>query len=302
MSSNHLNRSLSKVEKGRSTAIVKWKLRVTFKFAMANGGQKRYGSADAIIIRRSDVEKVHDYARENRDLRDQLMIRLPMKIGLRTREIGTLTVEDINFEDRSFQVLDSKKHRFYPLPLDVLTLQLIKDLVKDAVQGLVFKHKNWKRKKQGQPLTNVSIWKTTKTIGEAAGVKGYNPRIGRHYFACDWHIVQHKSIEGLRRILRHKNLSVTHRYLARLVFFEDIQREYEETKNPYMVARVGFEPAPDLNRRALAARAGSRPNFYEEFCNHCIHEATCKFIEQMCSCSAVSGCRFYKQKKEMIVK
>ena len=285
MSEKHFNSTLSPITKNRSIAVVKWTFRARVKVTMSNGGQ-RWGSADAIIIRRSDVEKVHDYARQNRDLRDYLLIRLPMKIGLRTREIATLAVEDIDFETRSFQVLDSKKHTFYPLPLDVLTLQLIQDLVKDVVQGLVFKHKTYKHERENKPLTNVSIWKTVRDIGEEVNVKGFHPRVLRHYFAAEWHIVQHKSIETLRRILRHKNLSVTHRYLSRLVFFEDIQKEYEETKNPYI--SIATRNLPD----------SGKGSFYEEFCSKCDHEPTCKFLEKMCSCEACSGCRFYKPKKE----
>jgi len=282
MNQKHFNGSLSRVSNCRSEASVKWTFRAKIKVTMTNGG-KRYGSADAIIIRRVDVEKVHDYARINCDLRDYLLIRLPMKIGLRTREIATLTVEDIDFQTRSFRVLDSKKHRFYPLPLDVLTLQLIKDLT-NGLRGLVFRHKTYKRN-EGKPLTNVTIWKAVRVIGECAGVKGFHPRVLRHFFACDWHIVQHKSIEGLRRILRHKNLSVTHSYLARLVFFEDIQKEFEETQNPYVNV--------DSNPRSSG--------FYEEYCSRCTHEQVCSLKQQMCSCKGATGCRFYKQKKEVII-
>jgi len=295
----HLNRSLSKVEKGCSTAAVKWRLRVTFKFTMTNGA--RWGSADAIIIRRLDVEHVEAYARAHCDLRDYLMIRLPKKIGLRTREIATLEKEDIDFETRSFRVLDSKKHRFYPLPLDVLTLQLIKDLT-SGFEGLVFRHKTYKRNK-GKPLTNVSIWKTVRVIGERAGVKGFHPRILRHYFAAtmiypepDEHgnRPQPASVETLRRILRHANLTVTHRYLARLVFFEDIQRDYDRTQNPY-VAQV------EDYRQIKQVEFSDKNRFYEEFCSKCEREPTCKFLEKMSSCQACSGCRFYKPKKEMII-
>jgi integrase len=52
-----------------------------------------------------------------------------MKIGLRTGEICSLRIEYINFEEKTFHVLDSKRKRLYPLPLDALTLQLIQDLV-----------------------------------------------------------------------------------------------------------------------------------------------------------------------------
>ena len=282
---NHFNSSLSTDTKNRSIAVVKWTFRARVEVTMTNGGERHWDSADAIVIRRSDVQKVHNYAREHRDLRDYLMVRLPKNIGLRTHEIATFSIEDIDFETRSFQVLDSKKHVFFPLPLDVLTLQLIKDLIQGRTEGLVFEHKTYKNKCEGQPLRNVTIWKLVKTIGEEAGVKGFHPRVLRHYFAADWHIVQHKSIETLRRILRHKNLGVTHRYLSRLVFFEDIQREYEETKNPY---------ATDLSE-------SDKTRFYERFCSKCDREPTCKFVEQMCGCEAASGCRFYKQKKEAII-
>lgn len=295
--------SQKKKPRFNTIAIVKWKIRVTKQFTYAKvttmtngcGGRKWETQGEAIIISRRDVETVYRYARTECDLRDHLMIRLPMKIGLRTHEIATLSIEDINFEDRSFQVLDSKKHRFYPLPLDVLTLQLIKDLT-DGLQGLVFRHKTYK-KNIGKPLTNVAIWKTVRVIGEHAGVKGFHPRVLRHYFVADWHIVQHKSIEALRRILRHKNLSVTHRYLSRLVFFEDIQKEYEETKNPYMSGGIPNMPT----QSNLPFGAPQKTKFYEEFCSRCIHEPMCKFKDQMCGCEAASACRFYKQKKEMII-
>jgi len=272
-------------------ATVKWQIRVkkgilsrkSTPMTNGGGGEMWQAQGEAIVISRRDVETVYQYARTQCDLRDHLMIRLPMKIGLRTREIATLTVEDIDFQSRMFQVLDSKKHRFYPLPLDVLTLQLIKDLT-SGLQGLVFRHKTYK-KHEGKPLNNVSIWKTVRVIGEHAGVKGFHPRVLRHYFAADWHIVQHKSIETLRRILRHRNLSVTHRYLSRLVFFEDIQREYNGIQNPYL----------------SQVSSTQHTTFYEEFCSRCDHELTCKFKEKMCSCQAASGCRFYKPKKEMVI-
>jgi len=203
-----------------------------------------------------------------------------MKIGLRTGEIASLKIENIDFQDRSFNVLDSKKKRLYPLPLDSVTLQFIQDLIEKRVEGYVFAHtETWKHKLKDKPVSNVYIWQKVKEIGQKAGVQQFNPRLLRHFFAATWAIVEKKSIEGLRRILRHKNLSVTHRYLSRLVFFEDIQQEYQETKEPFM------------------ARQSTSP-FYEEFCRNCIHEPTCKLVDQVCSCQWATGCRFYKQKKE----
>ena len=256
--------------------------------------KRRYDSGKTIVIRRSDVEHVEAYARDHRDLRDYLLIRLPKRIGLRTREIATLSIEDINFEDRSFQVLDSKKHRFSPQPLDVLTLQLMKDLIGDRREGLLFLHKNWKRKNQGKPLTNVAVWKAIKTIGEDAGVKGFHPRVLRHYFAADWIYVQKKSMETLRRILRHKNLLVTHRYLSRLVFFEDVQKEYDEIRaNPFIE-----QPRRDLNPPQGPLKT---PN-YLKWCSNCDHEHLCKFIKDFCSSEYAGSCKYFMVKEQEIKK
>jgi len=118
MSQKHFNRSLSQSRTVQIIASVKWTIRVKTYFlskkgtTMTNGGgrgREWYGKGEAIVIRRSDIEHVHDFARVHCKLRDFLLIRVPMKIGLRTTEITTLNIEDIDFNTRSFRVLDSKK-------------------------------------------------------------------------------------------------------------------------------------------------------------------------------------------------
>lgn len=284
MSQNHFNCTLSPstVTKSRCTAIVKWQMRATIKFTMTNGGWQ--GRGEAIIIRRADVERAHDYARSHCKLRDYLLIRLPMKIGLRTTEICTLTIENINFESCNFNVLDSKNKRFYPLPLDVLTLQFIKDLINDRAEGNVFiREDSWKIKRQNKPLSRVAVWHQIHKIGLEAGVERLSPRLLRHYFAAHWVYVEHKSKQTLQTILRHKNPLTTEFYLARLSFFEDMEKEYRRTRQPY------------INTREVS-------DFYREHCSKCEREQTCKFVDQVSSSPWASGCRFYKPKKEELTK
>ncbi len=286
----HFNRPLSpsKVTKTSSTAVVKWRAKVTVTFTMRNGGQATFETQPAIVIRRVDVERVHDYARDNCELRDYLFIRLPMKIGLRTGEITTLRIEYIDFNDRSFQVLDSKKKKLYPLPLDVLTLQLIRDLVAPRHEGYVFRHKKaWKNRCGDRPLTIEAVSIRVNQIASELGVAGFTPRLLRHYFAAHWVLVEHKNVELLRQILRHKNLEVTTRYIARLSFFEDLQREYQQTQNPY-VAQQGVPRETS--------------EFYREWCAKCDREPTCKYVDQVALCPWSSGCRYFVKKKEMIGK
>jgi len=269
---------------------------------MEMGFRERNWASEAIIIKRSDIEKVHDWARENCSLRDFLLIRLPMKIGLRNSEIRTLKVENINFHDHSFMALDSKKYELFPLPLDMLTLQLIQDLIGNRNSGYVFEHKSsWIHVKANQPLSRVQIWEIIHDIAEKAGVKGFNPRILRHYFAImylreqeeqpDWQRKRRRTLETLRKLLRHSHLGVTQIYLSKLTFFEDMQEEYESVQNEPIVDQVdplGFEPS-----------AGFEP---ASICNDCSNLALCsswtKKSAPLPSC--VSSCRFYVPKQELL--
>ena len=309
MSQKHCKPSVSQNSAFNTIATVKWRIRVRKEILteevtiMTNGGGRQgewHGKGEAIIVRRSDVEHVHDYARVHRKLRDFVLIRVPMKSGLRSTELTTLNIEDIDFELGEFQVLDSKKKRFYPLPLDVLTLQYLKDLIGDRGEGPVFiREENPKIRAQHKPMSRTAIWYLFRGIGLEAGVKGFNPRICRHYFVAslmypkpDEHGNRREpaNIETVRRMCRHTNLATTTFYVARLVFPEDIKRDYDRLQNPYVRSES------EHGKKELGTA-----DFYEEFCSKCDHEPVCNIKQKMCSCEGASGCRFYKQKKEMII-
>ena len=236
-----------------------------------------HGSGKTIVINRGDVEHVHDYARSHCDLRDYLFIRLPMKIGLRTSEIATLRIENIDFEKRSFKVLDSKKKSLFPLPLDMVTLQYIQDLIGQRPSGYVFRQHSWRYKKYDKPLSRVAVWHNISKIGKVAGVQGFSPRVLRHYFAANWYITEKKNIEMLRRIMRHANLAVTHLYLCQLVFWEDVQKEYDGVKNDPVVQE---KTKPVLNE------------IYQKFCARCDHEPVCNIKAEVCASEWASGCKY----------
>jgi integrase len=239
-----------------------------------------------LVIKRSDVERIHDWARKNCNPRDFLLIRLPMKIGLRTSEIRMLRIEDINFRDRSFQVLDSKKYTFFPLPLDMLTLQLIQDLVGTRTKGYVFTHQgSWTYVKAEEPLSRVQIWTVIHEIAEKAGVKGFNPRILRHYFAAHWYYVDEKSLLGLQRLMRHSSLEITSIYLARLIFWEDLKAEYDSVKNaPF----VEFQQESAEVAGSIPAQVQIPVNLEESICKVCSNLHLCKFAP-LAPC--VTSCR-----------
>jgi integrase len=253
----------------------------------------------SIIISRNDVVAVHDYARAKCCARDYLLIRLPMKIGLRTGEICTLRIENINFEKRTFQVLDSKRKVFYPLPLDPVTLDLIQQLVGDRSEGYVFRQtKTWKTKRVDRPLKPNTVWIRVRLIAEEAGVNNFSPRVLRHYFASEWHR-SGRSLEVLRRILRHKSLAYTQFYLARLVCLEDVQREYDQVMNGPLAefadaiskfGPVSAGPFSGLPDTAAAPAAGP--------CSACDIVQVCKYAGSLPEYA--TGCRFRQQKAKEI--
>lgn len=239
--------------------------------------------SDAIIIRRADILRVHDYARQHCCLRDYLLIRLPMKIGLRTGEICGLRVENINFDDKTFYVLDSKRKHLYPLPLDVLTLQLIRDLIGPRQEGYVFTRevysRSWSHTKGDKPLHITTVLVTVKKIASQAGVKGLTPRLLRHYFAVTW-LKAGKNLELLRRILRHKSLAYTQFYLSRLVYFEDIQTEYES----FQMGPLNPEPQSQTDKTE---------ELTSKICSKCEKLPICKFADQMPPWA--TGCQYFTE-------
>jgi site-specific recombinase XerD len=207
-----------------------------------------------------------------------------MKIGLRTGEICSLRIENINFKNKTFFVLDSKRKRLYPLPLDVLTLQLIRDLIGSRNEGFVFtrelRSRSWSHVKTDKPLHVATVEKRLEKIGLQAGVKSFTPRLLRHYFAVEWHRAG-KSLELLRRILRHKSLAYTQFYLAKLICFEDIQSEYES-----------FQNGP-LNLQLQSAWMDKTESLASKICSRCEKLPICKFADQMPSWA--TGCQYFTE-------
>jgi len=243
-----------------------------------------HGWPGKVSIRRVDIERIHDYARENCSERDFLLVRLPMQIGLRTGEIATLCIENIDFETRTFQVLDSKKKVLYPLPLDVLTLQLIKDLCAFRTHGYVFRQsRSWKYTHGDKPLTDATIWTVIHNIAKAVGIQGFNPRMLRHYFAAHWIYDLHNSVPSLQVILRHESAENTMIYVGRLSFWEDVQREYDGIRNGPIVESQVEE----------TATVQSRPR--AKVCSECGAAQVCKFAATMPTCALACAHRVSNQ-------
>jgi integrase len=232
-----------------------------------------------LVVHRTDVEHIHDYAQKNCTQRDFLIIRVGMRIGLRTGEIATLRIEDIDFEKRFIKVLDSKKKVYFPLPLDPVTLQLIQDLCGFRKHGYVFtRARSWKHVKGDKPLTIEDLWHIVHKVGYDAGVPNFKPRDLRRYFAAHWVRDQDKSLAGLQDLLRHQDPETTMIYVNKLSFWEDTQKEFDSVRKGPIVESQVEETNPTRTQGAHA-----------KVCSDCAALQVCKFAAQMPAC-AMSCC------------
>jgi len=170
-------------------------------------------------------------------LRDQLILELPTLNGLRTTEVCTIQAEHVDLDHGDLEVLDSKKHRFYTIPIDYTVAKHMEEfMIKNNITtGLLFRP-GWKAgRRTERPMTDIAIDYIWKKWCQVCSVPYMPPRYGRAYFAADWHIVQGKSLIGLMNVLRHESLLATWKYLSKIYCYEDLKAElHQGRKTPFV--------------------------------------------------------------------
>jgi integrase len=185
-----------------------------------------------------------------KSLHDKLVVELPLLEALRTSEVCTLTVEHVDFEHGDLQVLDSKKHQLYPVPLDPTVAQHLAAYIaeKGLQSGVVLQRQRKAGRKQqveGGRLTNQAVIQSWWKLCGQAGIPRMSPRMGRAYFAAKWHYVDHKSMYGLMAVLRHNDILATQRYLAKIIDYASVKAEfYRGTKSPFQSRCVNSDKCP----------------------------------------------------------
>lgn len=246
---------------------------------------------DPIIIRRSDIESLLAFPKSHRD---QLILSLPARMGFRVGEVCMLRKELVDLEGGCIYVVDSKKHKKYPIPMpwDVATL-----VEKCMVSNREFIIRSGPRNKQGNrdgPLNRGYVYYITRRLAVRAGLPNWdqvNSTLLRHYFAASWIYTHKGSIETLRRIMRHKSLAYTQVYLSRLVFFEDLKSE---------VDRLRQIPNLEGGKTHNHEFDYQSSDFFQEYCINCAHVSVCKYCPEACASSSWSkGCKRYLNVQEV---
>jgi len=179
---------------------------------------------------------------------DQLALELPCLMGFRAKEVTTWRAEYIDYVHGDTLVLDAKKHRLYSVPLNTQVAKHAMDVLGSRGEGYVLQSRSNRQQDPEKPLTTIAVWyiwnKWTRTTGLSESDK-ISPVVGRRFFAAEWYYHQGLSLETLRRILRHTSLETTTRYVASLVFHEDVKRDYDKFQLGLIEEeRVPHDPLP----------------------------------------------------------
>lgn len=262
--------------------------------------RRGFGKKDkTIIIIRKQFQKFLQHSRQHETLRNQLITDLPCLMGLRIWEISHLYWQGVNTSEGRLTIINSKSKYEYPLPLPYSLAEKLEAYRRGRQKGFVIRRLHgaaYSETKKKQPLTNCAIWETWRRIAKRAGIEDwekFNPRLGRHYFTAmaAYHPNSEKrlSLETIRRILRHKDLNTTQLYLARLVVFEDIQRDYSR-----------LHTIPQIQDRKNLSCQNMEYGQVElrEECLTCPAVQVCKYKEQYSRDEAADGCRFRKKMLE----
>jgi len=199
------------------------KLRVDVAF-LAKATTREKGSF--VLYRRQMLELLH----WPKPAFDQLALELPCLMGFRAKEVTTWRAEYIDYVHGDTLVLDAKKHRLYSVPLNTQVARHAEEALNGRCEGYVLQSRSNRQRDPEKPLTPIAVWYIWNKWTRIAPVKNttaISPVVGRRFFAAEWYYGQGLSLETLRRILRHTSLETTARYVAGLVFHEDVKRDYD---------------------------------------------------------------------------
>jgi integrase/recombinase XerC len=153
-------------------------------------------------------------------IRDEIIIRVGLYLGLRCAEIMNLDVNDVDLERRSALVREGKgcKDRYVCIPLKLIPH--LRGLIGDRKEGILIVGRNGLRV-NGRTIR----WRIARAARMAGIPLRVHPHTLRHTFATHF-LESGGNIRSLQALLGHENLETTALYLDLDVsrFEEDVDR------------------------------------------------------------------------------
>lgn len=161
-----------------------------------------------------------DMKREN-GLRNVAIVALLLDTGLRRGEVIHLACHELDLERREVRVKRGKggKNRTVPLLDAVKVLATYLKARPSLDSGGLFLTKS------GEPLKGDGVQSMLRRLGEKAGVQHCNAHTFRHTFARNY-LRRGGDVETLRRIMGHKSIETTRRYLNLVI--DDVKQKHQQ--------------------------------------------------------------------------
>lgn len=253
---------------------------------------ERWAHRQPIILVRKQFEQMLRHSNEHEPLRNQLIIDFPTQMGLRRNEFRLARWEDADVDSGNLYIQNSKSKHLYPIPISYEIAEKLERYRHGCQEGYILTRllgASYSYKHEGRPLGKTRIRDIWHGVARRANLQHpelYTPQLGRHYFAAMWALhpnpKKRGNIEVLRRMLRHKSLTYTQIYLSRLIFAEDIKREFDRIRKiPHIGGDVPSLFNPEYEQVEL-----------REECLTCPAVHVCKYKYELARCEAASGCKF----------
>lgn len=218
-----------------------------------------------LLIRMDEAINIIDGAKT---LRDKLVIRYLLFVGLEPREIGEACIEHIDFVEGTLYIPSRHWHKDgYPC-VDQETLHLTAKYAGSQTQGPLI------RGAHGGHLKRMQIWRIVRDAAVRAGVRcahKIHPRTLKYIFATTWlkpkpvpflvrcpccdrvfqiFIPLPGSVGTLQKQLSHKHLSSTAHYLKFIM--DDVRPEYDRLMRYVQCVQAGSLPIDStLNKKEV---------------------------------------------------
>jgi len=197
------------------------------------GNRKYYHRGQVLIVLRwhdaLNVEKAAE------TLRDRLIIRLALFVGMRAHEITDASIEDFDFING--WVLISHGHFAGPrfAAVDDKTLLLIQDYVGQRKHGPLITRRN------GQPISRFIVYYVIRKAGKKSGFRSLGtigPNVLKRAFATEW-LRKKGNIRLLQKQLGHVHLESTAHYLMFLP--EEVKAEHSRLFGQFLAVQAWRE-------------------------------------------------------------
>ena len=180
------------------------------------------------------IEEINKIISTAKSLRDQVILKILARTGMRRFELCNLRVLDIDFDKKRIYIPKAKGDKPRSVPIDQDTLQSIKFYIGSRQYGKLIQS----NKKGVDGIDESRINAVVKNTAEKAGVKhpdptkkNMNPHIFRHSF------IRHLLKVGVppnyvQQMAGHSDIRTTLQMYG-IPSFKDIQEKYQELEHTF---------------------------------------------------------------------